>query len=205
MLLGSLILAGGRSRRMGKPKESLRLGGTTLLGRTVETLLDCTWPVLVVARDHDQQLPPLPLEVAVTFDERPDQGPLAAIATGLRQLRASKELGDKDAVFVTGCDMPWITGDAVAWLSQQLGDMQEVMPRTADRLQPLCAVYRLDCLPTIEDLLRSGVDTPRTIAEKTRCRILESDALRRFDKELRFLAGLNTPEDYEAARRAFGD
>lgn len=45
---------------MGKPKESLTLGGKTLLGRAVETLLHCTWPVVVVARGGDQQMPPLP-------------------------------------------------------------------------------------------------------------------------------------------------
>ena len=50
MQIGAIILAGGRSRRMGKPKESLPIGDTTLLGRTSEVLLDCAFPVVVVAR-----------------------------------------------------------------------------------------------------------------------------------------------------------
>jgi molybdopterin-guanine dinucleotide biosynthesis protein A len=199
MLVGSLILAGGRSRRMGKPKESLPFRGGTLLGHTAEILLDCTWPVLVVARGDSQQLPPLPVETLVTHDERPDQGPLAAIATGMRFLRAHKELGDKDAVFVTGCDAPFLTADAVGWLAYQLGDQQAVVPRAMERLQPLCAVYRIDCLPAIEDLLRSGIETPRSIVEKTTARVLDEDALRRFDPELRFLRTCNTPEEYDAA------
>ena len=204
MLVGSLILAGGRSRRMGKPKESLPFAGNTLLGRTAELMLDCTWPVSVVTRDAAQELPPLPLEVAFAHDARPDGGPLTAIAAGMRHLRDNKDLGEQDAVFVTGCDAPFLTADAIAWLAGQLGDHQAVVPRAEGVLQPLCAIYRMDCLPTIEDLLQSGVDTPRTIAEKTRSRILEEDALRRFDPELRFLRSLNTPEEYEAARRSVG-
>src|SRR5688572_29654059 len=106
MLVGSIILAGGRSRRMGQPKESLPFGGTTLLGRTVETLLDRTWPVVVVARP-EQQLPPLPLEARVVADDLPGQGPLQAIASGIRWLRGSNGgLGERDAAFVTGCDAP---------------------------------------------------------------------------------------------------
>ena len=202
MLVGSLILAGGRSRRMGKPKESLPLCGNTLLGRTAELLLECTWPVVVVGRGGDQELPPLPLEAAVIHDERPGAGPLAALAVGMRHVRAHKQLGDQDAVFVTGCDAPFLTAAAVGWLSSQLGQHQCVVPKSGGVLQPLCAVYRLTCLPVIDDLLRSGVDTPRTIAEKTRALILDEPALRAFDLETRFLRGINTPEDYEAAQRA---
>ncbi len=204
MLLGSLILAGGRSRRMGQPKESLPFGDTTLLGRTADLLLECTWPMLVVARGGDQELPPLPPELPVVHDDQPDRGPLAAIAKGLRHLRAGKELGERDAVFVTGCDAPWLTTGAIAWLAGQLGTRQAVVPRAGGVLQPLCAVYRADCLPAIESLLQSGVDTPRTIAEKTDTLVLEEEALRRFDPELRFLRNLNTPADYEAARRELG-
>ncbi len=204
MLVGSLILAGGRSRRMGRPKESLPFAGSTLLGHTSELLLDCTWPVVIVTRDAAQELPPLPLEVAFAHDAQPDRGPLAAIAAGMRHLRNNKDLTDRDAVFVTGCDAPFLTANAIAWLSGQIGEHQAVVPRVDNVLQPLCAIYRLDCLPTIEDLLHGGIDTPRTIAEKTRTRILDEAALRTFDLELRFLRNLNTPEEYESARRSVG-
>jgi len=189
---------------MGQPKESLPFAGNTLLGRTSELLLDCTWPVVVIGRGRDQQLPPLPLEATVIADERPDAGPLAAIATGMRHLRANRDLGDQDAVFVTGCDAPYLTAGAVAWLAGQLGAHQAVVPRVDNVLQPLCAIYRLNCLPTIEDLLRSGVDTPRTIAEKTRSLVLDEAALRGFDPELRFLLSVNTPDEYEQAQRRAG-
>ncbi|GAB4159637.1 MAG: molybdenum cofactor guanylyltransferase [Planctomycetota bacterium] len=199
MLVGSIILAGGRSRRMGKPKESLPFGDTTLLGRTAGILMDCTWPVVVVGRGQDQELPPLPIEVHVLADEDPGGGPLQAMATALRFLLADGELGPDDAVFVTGCDAPFATPEAIGWLAARLGDATVAMPKANGRLQPLSALYRCRVLKTIEDLLRQGVDTPRTIAEKVQSVILEERDLLRFDPELRFLTGINTPEEYEAA------
>ncbi len=201
MLVGSILLAGGRSRRMGKPKESLPFGSSTLLGHSSELLLDCTWPVLVVARDQQQELPPLSLELAFAYDEQPDKGPLQAIATGMRWMLGEGELGPQDAVLVLSCDAPFMTSDAIAWLVGQLGDAQCAMPRLGDTLQPLCAVYRLDCLPAIEALLQAGVDTPRTIAEKVKTNILDEQKLAQCDPTLRFLRNLNTPEEYEAARK----
>lgn len=204
MLVGSLVLAGGRSRRMGTPKEALPFAGSTLLGHTIELLLECTWPVVAIGRDDDQQLPPLPLEATILLDDRPGSGPLAAIATGMRHLRSAQLLAATDAVFVTGCDAPFLSSRAVGWLVDQLGEHQAVVPRVGDVLQPLCAVYRLDCLPVVEDLLRAGIATPRTIVERVRARILDDDALRRFDAELRFLRNVNTPEEYEQARASAG-
>ena len=60
-------------------------------------------------------------EATVIHDDRPGAGPLAALAAGMRHLRANKQLGDQDAVFVTGCDAPFLTAGAVGWLSGQLG------------------------------------------------------------------------------------
>jgi molybdopterin-guanine dinucleotide biosynthesis protein A len=204
MLVGSFILAGGRSRRMGQPKESLPFAGNTLLGRTVETLLECTWPVVVIGRGGDQQLPPIPLEATVIADDEPGKGPLAAMATGLRAVRRHKDLGERDAAFVTGCDAPFLGAATVGWLAAKLGDAMVVMPKVGGLLQPLCAIYRVSCLSVIEQLLRDGITTPRTLAEKVATRVLEEAELRQLDPELRFLRSVNTPEEYEQAKRAAG-
>ena len=186
---------------MGKPKESLAFGSGSLLGNITDLLLQCTWPVVVVSRDSTQELPPLPLESTLIHDEQPQAGPLAAIASGMRHVQAAGDLGEQDAVFVTGCDAPFLSEDAIGWLCQQLGDHQAVMPRTDDRLQPLCAVYRISCLPILEELMASGVETVRTIAEKANTRILEEADLRAIDSNLDFMRTVNTPEEYEEACR----
>ena len=73
---------------MGRPKESLPLGDTTMLGWQCRTLLACAAPVVVIGRGAGQQLPPLPADVDVVSDELPGEGPLAAIAAGFRHSSA---------------------------------------------------------------------------------------------------------------------
>lgn len=199
MRLGAIILAGGRSTRMGQPKESLPFAGDTLLGRACRTLLTCTTPVLVVKRDAAQPLPPLPAGVEVATDATPDSGPLAAIAAGLSGLADHHGFGAADAAFVCACDQPFLTQAAVRGLADRLGDAPLVMPRVAGRLQPLGAIYRLVVRPHVEALLASGTRTPRTLAELPGVRVLDDSELRAFDAELLAWVNVNTVPDLEAA------
>jgi molybdopterin-guanine dinucleotide biosynthesis protein A len=201
MRLGAIILAGGRSTRMGRPKESLPFGSGTLLGNLGTTLAACAHPVVVVARDGAQALPPLPAGVARTHDALPDQGPLAGLAAGMTWLLAQGRLAPTDACFVTACDHPFLTAATVRWLAARLGDDDAVVPQVGEALQPLCAVYRLVVAPRCRHLLAMGVASPRSLALAVRTRIVEADELRTLDPGLRFLRNLNTPADYDEARR----
>lgn len=199
MLLGSVVLAGGRSRRMGRPKESLPIAGSTLLGLAVERLLLTTHPVVVLARDDAQELPPLPVECEIAYDRSAGAGPMRALRDAL-QLHQ----GRCDAVLVTGCDYPFLDEPAIAWLASQIGAHDAVVPKANGRLQPLCAIYRTTLLPRVEELVQAGVDTIRTVAEEPGAHVLDEDTLRRFDPELRFLRNVNDPASYEAAVAELG-
>ena len=184
---------------MGEAKESLRFGDSTLLGHLVEQLLDCTWPVLVVARDREQALPPLSIEAEILYDDSPGAGPLAALATGMR--RAQKHC---DALFVCGCDMPFLDQATAGWMARQLGGYQAVVPEVGGHLQPLCSVYRTSVLPAIEALLGEGVDTAKALIEKVKTRILAEAELGEAPGGAVFTKGVNTPEEYQAALEALG-
>ena len=198
MRLGSLILTGGRSVRMGRPKESLPFRGETMLARTVATLSRCTDAVVVAAR-VDQTLPALPPGVARVDDEQPGDGPLAAIRGGLRFLLGRNGLERTDAAFVTGNDMPFLTSTVVEFLRDRLGDARLAIPRVGGVLQPLCAVWRLDTVDAIDALLRDGVRTPRRVADTVAAHVVGEDELRAVDPELRAFANVNSPADYERA------
>ncbi|MFN3243811.1 MAG: molybdenum cofactor guanylyltransferase [Planctomycetota bacterium] len=201
MRLGALILAGGRSRRMGRPKESLPIGDTTMLGWQCRTLLACTSPVVVIGRATDQALPPMPAGVDVALDEMPGEGPLAAIAAGLRRLRDAHGFADGDAAITVGCDQPFLTAATVRALCQRLADEHVLMPRANDKLQPLTAIYRVAVLPHADRLLAAGSRRPRELADATSSRVVEAEELREIDPELRFLRNLNHPDDYREAVR----
>ena len=187
---------------MGRPKESLPIGDTTMLGWQCRTLLACADPVVVIGRDLGQDLPPLPDSVDVAHDELPGEGPLAAIAAGLRRLRERHGFGDLDAAVTVGCDQPFLTAEIVAGLRDRLGEAQLLMPRAEDKLQPLTAIYRTRVVTAADRLLAAGSRRPRELADAVESAIVEADELRRLDPELRFLRNLNHPDDYDAALAA---
>lgn len=194
MQLGSIVLTGGESRRMGEPKECLAWGDSTLLLHTVVTLLDCTYPVVVTARDGHQALPPLHTDCELVYDSMPGEGPLVGIEAGMQFLA-----GQCDATLVVGCDMPFLTAASVSWLADQLGDASGVVPLIDQHPQPLAAIYRLDLLPQVKELLAAGERRARALVELPGIRTLSRDEVAQFDPELDFLRSIDTPEDYRKA------
>lgn len=199
MRLGAIILAGGRSARMGRPKEALPFAGAPLLARVAAALAPACDPVVVVARDAGQDLPPLPATALRAHDEVAGRGPLAGLATGLRRLAAAG-FGPDDAAFVVACDHPFVGAAFARGLADRLGDADAALPDVGGRVEPLCAVYRLRCLPRVDALLAAGDAGPSALADGRAARVPEA-ALRAFDPDLRALCDVDTAADYEAAQR----
>src|SRR5207245_83161 len=95
-----LVLAGGASRRMGRPKAWLEVGDTILLRWVVDRLALAFSEVLIAFAEPEQLEQPIPYRVV--FDRKRSGGPLAGIEAGLLAAR-------QDAVFVIACDMPYVT------------------------------------------------------------------------------------------------
>lgn len=200
MRLGALILAGGRSLRMGRPKEWLPWADTTLLGHLCHNLREVTAPILVLARDREQSLPTLPPAVEILTDERREAGPLAGLVQGLEHLVASHGFDDGDALLLTACDQPFLTGDVVRGLLAHLPGHDVVLPVAAGREQPLAALYRVAVRTTARAMLEQGAGSPRAVAAaRTTCRLAD-DQLAAVDPTGRAWWNLNTPADYERAR-----
>src|SRR5262245_34047549 len=98
--VGGIVLCGGQSRRMGRPKAWLPFGGELMLPRVVRRLREAVEPVVVVAAPA-QEVPSLPDEVAVVRDEVEARGPLQGLLAGLDALE-----GRSDAAFLSACDVP---------------------------------------------------------------------------------------------------
>ena len=146
--LGAIVLAGGRSSRMGTPKALLDWHGGTLVRRVTGILQRVADPVVVVHAEG-QELPPLPgVERAV--DRAPDRGPLEGIAAGLRAV------ADRcPAVFVSGTDLPFLHPDLVLALAAARAEHDLAVPVADGHVHHLCAVYRTDLLPAVERQLAS--------------------------------------------------
>ena len=185
----AIILAGGKSSRMGRPKALLPFDGEPLIVHTVRTLARL-FPDIVVVAAPEQELPPLP----VTFvrDEVAYQGPVGGIFYGLRAARTA-------VGFVTSCDAPFLNLSLISYLIAQIADYDVVVPHWQERLQPLHAVYRRSVAPLLQEQLEHGELRPIFLYQKVRTREVGADEIRRLDPEGLSFRNLNSPEDYQAA------
>ena len=191
MTRGAVILCGGHSTRMGRDKATLPFGDELLLQRIVRLLREVVDDVTVVGR-RDQALPSLPAGVKVVHDQLDDLGPLGGLHAALPAVTA-------DAVYVTGCDAPFLVPALVECLFTQLGQARIAVADEGGFLHPLCAVYRPDVLPVVERLLAEERRRPVYLFEEVETVRVPEAVLRRFDPELASLDNLNTPEAYERA------
>ena len=142
-----LVLAGGSSRRMGRPKAWLEVGDTILLRWVADRLAPEFEEVLVSFAEPEQLEQPVPYRVV--FDRKASAGPMAGIEAGLSAAR-------RDPVFVIACDMPYVTHDIAAMAVAAARTCDAAVPRIDGRPEPVCAAYRKSALPIITAALDAG-------------------------------------------------
>ncbi len=195
MRVGGVVLCGGRSSRMGRPKAWLPFGGELLLPRVVRLLGEAVDPVVVVAAPG-QDLPPLPDHVAVVRDEVEGRGPMQGLAAGLKALA-----GRADAAYLSSCDAPLLRPAFVRRLIELLGAAAACVPRVGDYYHPLAAVYRLEVGDAVGRLLAANRLSLTALFDAVPTRVVGAAELADVDPALQTLRNLNTPEEYEAALR----
>jgi molybdopterin-guanine dinucleotide biosynthesis protein A len=198
-----IVLAGGRSTRMGRPKAALEWHGSTLLHRVAGIVGRSVDGPVVVVRAPGQELPALPPGTRVVEDAREGRGPLQGLAAGLAAVAADAELA-----YVSSTDVPLLHPAFVARvLAAGARDGVDVaLPIAHGFRHPLAAAYRTLLLPEIEELIASDRMRPAFLFE--RCRVLELDeeellrdrSLARADPDLLSLLNVNDPAEYERAR-----
>ncbi len=193
--VGGIILCGGQSKRMGKPKAWLPIAGEIMLPRVARLLAEAASPIVVVAA-LEQNLPPLPEDVTIVRDEVQGRGPLQGLAAGLAALQ-----GSADAAFASSCDVPFLMPAFVRRMTELLGDRQICIPHCDEHYHPLAAVYRLEVLDVVWNLLSDNRLRPTFLFESVPTRIVHAEELRDVDPTLATLRNLNTPQDYEQALR----
>lgn len=203
---GAVILAGGRSSRMGAPKTHLPWRGRPLLVHIAEVLREvCDQPIVVVAQTG-QELPPLPPEV-VRVDDPPEfahGGPLVGIFAGLGVLLAHRA----EFAYLGACDSPFLTADYVHLLVRRLLEepgLGGILPfdppdsgDPADRHfpHPLASAVRVAPAhaAAAEVLARQG-SRPLFMFDRLGARWLDAREL----PDRRVLRTCNTPQEYEEA------
>jgi len=197
-----VVLAGGRSSRMGSPKAALEWHGSTLLRRTTSIVARAVTGPVVVVRAPGQELPDLPADVEVVQDPHEGRGPLQGIAVGL------EALADRaDAAFVCSTDLPFLHPAFIrAVLGAVAPDIDVALPVARGYPQPLAAAYRTDLAPLVSALVDADRLRPAFLFEECRVVRLDDAALRAdpmvaaLDPELDSVVNVNEVDEYEQAR-----
>jgi molybdopterin-guanine dinucleotide biosynthesis protein A len=191
--IGGVVLCGGQSSRMGRPKAWLPFGDELMLPRVARLLAEAATPIVVVAAPG-QDLPYLPLEIGIVRDTESGRGPLQGLAVGLEALR-----GRADAAYVSSCDVPFLQPAFVRRLVDLLGDWSICVPEVGGFLHPLAAVYRIEVADAAARLLAQDRLRSSLLVEQVPTRVVRPEELADADPTFQSLRNLNTPADYEAA------
>ncbi len=187
-----VLLAGGKSRRMGEDKRFLLVGEQTLLERGLAVLGAIFQEVLVVIA---QDSPPLNVvDARVVRDLLPDRGSLGGVYTGLK-------LATTSHIFVAACDMPFLDSAVIAQFTSRRAAVDIVMAKLADRMHPMHAVYGKGCLAAIEQMIAAGRLKIQDLALYPSLRVqqITEEELRSTDPSWRSFHNVNTPVDLQAA------
>jgi len=191
MTLAALILAGGRSQRMGQDKALLPIDGVPLLRRTWEVAHTLTADVGIVTPHRDRYQPHLPaaarwIEESPAPANSPPAGPLVAFAQALPQLKA-------DWVLLLACDLPNLHPDPLQRWCQSLPQLPPAaiayVPQTPQGWEPLCGFYHRTCLPTLQAYLTTGQRSFQAWLD-------QSEVVSIPNVPVDLLANCNTPADW---------
>lgn len=162
--VAGMVLTGGSSRRMGRDKARLVVGGIGLAAHVAAVLEEACVPVVEVG--------PSVTGLAATEEEPPGAGPLAAVAAGWALLG---RLGAERPTVVAACDLPLLRPDVVRALARWPGSAS-VVPVVAGRPQPLCARWSVAAL---DDAARRLATTRsvRHVAEAPDTVLVDADEL----------------------------
>jgi molybdopterin-guanine dinucleotide biosynthesis protein A len=191
----AVVLAGGKSSRMGRPKALLPFGDEPLIVHIVRALKHIFEEIVVVAAPG-QEMPAL--TVKLVRDEVAYQGPVGGIYYGLKA--AGGEFS-----FVTSCDVAFVNSPLISYLTSQISQHDVVVPYWQDRFQPLYAVYRRSVLPLLEGQLERGELRPVYLFDKVRTRRVAEEEIRSFDPQGLSFFNMNTPDDYETALKRWSE
>ena len=187
--LTAVILAGGKSRRLGTDKALLRFQGKTLLAATVERLRPLCQEVIVVTNSPQAHAHPAARLVGDLF---PGKGSLGGIYSGIVAATTKHCLA-------VACDMPFLSTGLVAYMAGLVAPFDVVIPRRGGNLEPLHAIYSQACAPYMRGLLDSGNLKIIDFFPQVRVRYVEEDEVAAWDPQYLSFFNVNPPQDLEKA------
>ncbi len=185
-----VILAGGKSRRMGKDKAFLEICGRPLIERLLQVFREI-FGQIVLAGDRPERFAAYGLRVVP--DIYPGS-PLGGLYTGLHHART-------DYVFVAPCDLLFPNRELLRYICSLKTGFDAVVPATEQGFEPLFALYSRRCLEPIRRSLEKGNFRVIDFYKDVLVRKVSGEELARFDKSGKSFVNVNTPEEFTRASK----
>ncbi|HEX79082.1 MAG TPA: molybdenum cofactor guanylyltransferase [Dehalococcoidia bacterium] len=190
--ISSIILAGGKSSRMGKDKARLKLDGRLIILQDIVRKLSMISEEIIVATDG-RRYKELGVGVKWADDVSPGGGSLIGLYSGLR-------LASSEYALVVACDMPFLNVELLRYMVSLPRDYDVLVPRICGKIETMHAVYSKNCLLQIEKLLKTGHKKIIEFFSGVRVRYLTQEEIDRYDPEHNSFFNVNSPEQLEKAR-----
>ena len=181
-----ILLAGGKSSRMGKNKAFLEYNGVTLIERSLAVLKNIFAEVIISGEEVTYGH----LGVKTVADKVKDQGPLAGLARGLQEAKY-------DLCFFAACDMPYLDEHGIRFLYAFSADFDIVAPKSEKGVHPLHAFYHRRCLPKVETNLSLGKRRLLDLYPDCNVCYVGERELEKNGLSSSIFANINTPEEWE--------
>ncbi len=188
--LSGVILAGGRSSRLGRNKAFIEFAGRPLIARVADLLRPLVSELVIVANESE---PYLPFADRVVPDVVPGLGPLGGIYAGFLAVRGR-------AALFAGCDLPFVTAALYERLGRELGEADAAVPFAGGEYEPLVAAYARSCLPAVETAMLLGRRRVVSFYSGVRLAVLAEQEVKTFGDPKTLFLNINSEDDYQRAK-----
>jgi molybdopterin-guanine dinucleotide biosynthesis protein A len=189
----SIILAGGKSLRLGRNKSLENIGGKSLTRWVIDRLAILSTEI-IIATAHGEEIPcSSDVRVKTVADIHTGKGPLAGIHSGLTASSNSRAI-------VVSCDTPFLSISLLEYMTKICSEFDVVVPRIKEKVEPLCAVYSKNCIAPIGELLKQDELKIIELFPMVTVRYIEEAEIDRFDPEHLSFFNINSQADLDRAR-----
>ena len=189
MEISSIVLAGGKSLRLGHDKVFETVGDQNLLDLVIDRVTPLSRETILVTASNNALVKSDKYSgLKAVTDIYPGKGPLGGVYTGLITSGSFCNL-------VVASDMPFLNPALLCYMMEVLADFDLVVPRVGDLVEPLHAIYTKNCLEPMEHLLKQDKLSIHRLFPMARTRYLEADEIEPFDPEHLSFFNINTRAD----------
>jgi molybdopterin-guanine dinucleotide biosynthesis protein A len=190
----SIVLAGGKSLRLGRNKYLETIGDKSLIQWVIDRLAIVSAEI-IIATAHGEEIPcSSNVRLRTVPDIHPGKGPLAGIYSGLIA-------SSSPCAIVVSCDTPFVSVGLLEYMTRTCPGFDIVVPRMKEKIEPLCAVYSKNCVDPIRELLKQNELKIIELYPIVTVRYMEEAEIDRFDPEHLSFFNINDQVDLDKARR----